>query len=86
VLLALFGATAGQAVIWYTGQFYVLYYLPTVLEVEFVTTNRIVAVALIAGTPFFVLFGALSDRIGRKPIMMTASCSRSPATCRSTAR
>jgi MFS family permease len=73
VLLALFGATAGQGVVWYTGQFYALYYLQTVLKVDFVTANVIIAIALLLGTPMFVVFGALSDRIGRKPIMM-AGC------------
>jgi MFS family permease len=71
VVLALFGATAGQGVVWYTGQFYALYYLQTVLKVEFVLANKIVATALVLGTPFFILFGALSDKIGRKPIMMS---------------
>lgn len=71
VLLALFGATAGQGVVWYTGQFYALYFLQTVLKVNFITSNTIVAVALLLATPFFVLFGWLSDRVGRKPIMMT---------------
>lgn len=71
VILALFGATAGQGVVWYTGQFYALYYLQTVLKVDFVVANQIIAVALLLGTPFFVLFGALSDRIGRKVIMMS---------------
>ncbi len=70
VLLALFGATMGQGVVWYTGQFYALYYLQTVLKVDFLVTNRIVAIALVLGTPFFIVFGALSDRIGRKPLMM----------------
>jgi MFS family permease len=73
VLLALFGVTAGQGVVWYTGQFYALYFLQTVLKIEFVTTNIIIAVALLLATPFFILFGALSDRIGRKKIMM-AGC------------
>lgn len=73
VILALFGATAGQGVVWYTGQFYALYYLQTVLKVDFVVANQIIAVALLLGTPFFVFFGALSDRIGRKVIMM-AGC------------
>ncbi len=68
---ALFGATAGQGVIWYTGQFYALYYLQTVLKINFVEANFIVAVALLLGTPFFILFGALSDQYGRKKIMMT---------------
>ncbi len=71
VLLALFGATAGQGVIWYTGQFYAFYYLQTVLKVNFVTANIITAIALLMATPFFVFFGWLSDRIGRKVIMMT---------------
>jgi MFS family permease len=73
VLVALFGATAGQGVVWYTGQFYALYYLQTVLNVNFVTANTIIAAALLLGTPLFIVFGALSDRIGRKPIMM-AGC------------
>lgn len=71
VLLALFGATAGQGVVWYTGQFYALFYLQTVLKVDFVSANIVVAAALLCGTPFFVVFGALSDKIGRKVIMMT---------------
>lgn len=70
MLLALFGATAGQAVVWYTGQFYALFFLQTVLKVNFVTANIIVAVALAIATPFFIVFGALSDKIGRKKIMM----------------
>jgi MFS family permease len=69
--LALFGATAGQAVIWYTGQFYALFFIQQVLKVNFVTANIVVAVALALGTPFFVVFGALSDKVGRKPVMMT---------------
>lgn len=73
VIIALLGATAGQGVVWYTGQFYALYYLQTVLKVNFVTANYVIAAALLLGTPLFILFGALSDRIGRKPIMM-AGC------------
>ena len=73
VLISLFGATAGQGVVWYTGQFYALFYLQTVLKVNGTTANYIVATALLLGMPFFVLFGALSDRIGRKKIMM-AGC------------
>jgi MFS family permease len=73
VILALLGATMGQGVVWYTGQFYALYYLQTVLKVDFVIANQIIAVALILGTPFFIVFGALSDKIGRKPIML-AGC------------
>jgi MFS family permease len=73
VLISLFGATAGQGVVWYTGQFYALFYLQTVLKVNATTSNYIVASALLLGMPFFVLSGALSDRIGRKKIMM-AGC------------
>ncbi len=70
VILALFGATAGQGVVWYTGQFYALFYLQTVLKVDFVVANKIVAMALLLGTPFFIVFGAASDRLGRKGLMM----------------
>jgi MFS family permease len=73
VLISLFGATAGQGVVWYTGQFYALFYLQTILKVNATSANYIVATALLMGMPFFVLFGALSDRIGRKRIMM-AGC------------
>ncbi|MBK6691214.1 MAG: MHS family MFS transporter [Myxococcales bacterium] len=70
VLLALFGATAGQAVIWYGGQFYALYFLTATLKVDYRTAYTLLIIALAAGTPFFVVFGSLSDRIGRKPIIM----------------
>lgn len=70
VLVSLFGATAGQGVVWYTGQFYALFYLQTILKVNTTSSNYIVAVALLMGMPLFVVFGALSDRIGRKRIMM----------------
>lgn len=70
VLLALFGLTAGQAVVWYTGQFYALFFLTQTLKVEAQSANILVAVALLLGTPFFVFFGWLSDKIGRKPIIM----------------
>lgn len=70
VLLALFGATAGQGVIWYTGQFYALSFIQKTGNVEFIQSNTIVAVALLLATPFFVVFGGLSDRIGRKGIML----------------
>jgi len=73
VILSLLGATMGQGVVWYTGQFYALYYMQTVLKVNFVTANYITAGALLLGTPFFILFGSLSDKIGRKKIMM-AGC------------
>ena len=73
VLISLFGATAGQGVVWYTGQFYALFYLQTILKVHATSANYIVAIALLLGMPFFVVFGALSDRIGRKRIMM-AGC------------
>ncbi|NUQ51685.1 MAG: MFS transporter [Phycisphaerales bacterium] len=71
VLLALFGATAGQGVVWYTGQFYALTFLQKSLGVDMVAANTIIACALVVATPFFIVFGGLSDRIGRKPIMMT---------------
>ncbi|MCO5298200.1 MAG: MFS transporter [Fimbriimonadaceae bacterium] len=70
VLLALFGATAGQGVVWYTGQFYALYFLQTVLKFDLVRSSLIIGAALVLATPLFVVFGALSDRIGRKNIMM----------------
>jgi MFS family permease len=72
VLISLFGATAGQGVIWYTGQFYALFYLQAILKVNPKTSNIIVAVALLLGMPFFTVFGALSDRAGRKWLMMAA--------------
>lgn len=70
VLLALVGLTAGQAVVWYTGQFYALFFLEKVLKVDGTTTGILLALGLAIGTPFFVFFGWLSDRIGRKPIIM----------------
>jgi MFS family permease len=70
VLLALFGLTAGQAVVWYTGQFYTLFFLTQTLKVDAQTANILVATSLLLGTPFFVLFGILSDRLGRKPIIL----------------
>jgi MFS family permease len=73
VLVSLFGATAGQGVVWYTGQFYALFYLQTILRVHPTSANYIVAGALLLGMPLFVVFGALSDRLGRKKIMM-AGC------------
>ena len=73
VLIALFGAVAGQAVVWYTGQFYALFFLEKTMKLDGATTNVIIAAALAIGTPFFVFFGWLSDRIGRKPIIM-AGC------------
>ncbi|HEV7386810.1 MAG TPA: MFS transporter [Phenylobacterium sp.] len=73
VLLALAGLTAGQAVVWYTGQFYSLFFLEKMLKVDGILTNELVAVALLLGTPFFVVFGWLSDKIGRKPIIL-AGC------------
>ena len=69
ILLALFGATAPEGVVWYTGQFYTLFYLTTVLKVNYITVYIILMVALSAGAPFFIVFGALSDRIGRRNIM-----------------
>jgi len=73
VLLALFGATAGQAVVWYAGQFYALFFLTQTLKVDPTTANLLIAGGLIIGTPCFILFGWLSDKIGRKPIIM-AGC------------
>jgi MFS family permease len=73
VLISLFGATAGQGVVWYTGQFYALFYLQTILKVNPRTSNIIIAIALALGMPFFTVFGALSDKIGRKKLMM-AGC------------
>jgi MFS family permease len=73
VILALVGLTAGQAVVWYTGQFYALFFLTQTLKVDAQTAQLLVAAALIIGTPFFLVFGALSDKIGRKPIIM-AGC------------
>lgn len=70
VILALFGATAGQAVVWYTGQFYALYFLTQSVKVDSTTANLLIAAALVIGTPFFIFFGWLSDKIGRKPIIM----------------
>jgi MFS family permease len=70
VLIALLGATAGQGVVWYTGQFYALSFLQNACNIEFVQSNMIISIALLLGTPFFIVFGALSDRIGRKYIMM----------------
>ena len=70
VILALLGLTAGQAVVWYTGQFYALFFLEKTLKVDGVLTNELVALALLIGTPFFVIFGWLSDKIGRKPIIL----------------
>jgi len=73
VILALLGMTAGQAVVWYTGQFYALTFLEKFLKIDGVLVNELVAVALLLGTPFFVVFGWLSDKIGRKPIIL-AGC------------
>ena len=73
VILALVGLTAGQAVVWYSGQFYALFFLTQALKVDGATANIFVAVSLLIGTPFFIVFGALSDKIGRKPIIL-AGC------------
>lgn len=73
VILALIGLTAGQAVVWYSGQFYALFFLTQALKVDLAAANIMVAVSLIIGTPFFIIFGAWSDKIGRKPIIM-AGC------------
>jgi MFS family permease len=73
VILALLGLTAGQAVVWYCGQFYALFFLTQTLKVDGTSANILIALALLIGTPFFLFFGSLSDRIGRKPIIM-AGC------------
>ena len=73
VILALVGLTAGQAVVWYSGQFYALFFLTQALKVDGATANIFVAVSLLIGTPFFIVFGSLSDKIGRKPIIL-AGC------------
>ncbi len=73
VILALFGLVAGQAVVWYTGQFYALFFLTQALKVDGATANILVAISLLLATPFFVIFGTLSDKIGRKPIIL-AGC------------
>ncbi len=73
VILALFGLVMGQAVVWYSGQFYALFFLTQALKVDGATANIMVAISLIIGTPFFVIFGSLSDKIGRKPLIL-AGC------------
>ena len=70
VLLALFGATMGQGVVWYTGQFYAQTFLLKIMNIDFDQANKLLIIALMMGTPFFVLFGWLSDKVGRKPIML----------------
>jgi hypothetical protein len=70
VILALLGAVAGQAVVWYTGQFYALFFLTQMLKVDPQAANLMIAASLLIGTPFFIVFGSLSDKIGRKPIIM----------------
>ena len=71
ILKSLFGATAGQGVVWYTGQFYALFYLTTILKLETEAARIVIAVGILLGMPLFIVFGALSDRVGRKRIMMT---------------
>jgi hypothetical protein len=73
VLLALFGAAAGQGVVWYTGQFYALFFLTITLKLDWLTAYTLIGVSLLIGTPFFVFFGSLSDRIGRLKIIL-AGC------------
>jgi len=71
VIIALFGAVAGEGVVWYTGQFYALFFLEKTIKVDGATTNILIAIALLIATPAFVFFGWLSDKIGRKPIILT---------------
>jgi len=78
-LIALFGGTAGQAVVWYTGQFYALFFLTQTMKVDGTTANLVIAAGLLLGTPFFIFFGWLSDKIGRKPILL-AGCLIAAAT------
>jgi hypothetical protein len=73
VFLALFGAAAGQGVVWYTGQFYALFFLQIYLKLDFIPTYALIGLSLLIATPFFIVFGALSDRIGRKKIIL-AGC------------
>jgi hypothetical protein len=73
VLLALLGATAGQGVVWYTGQFYALFFLTITLKLDYVSAYTLIAISLVIGTPFFIFFGWLSDRIGRLKIIL-AGC------------
>src|SRR5207302_1949707 len=70
VLLTLFGLTAGLGAVWYTSQFYALYFMQSVLKLDFLTTNICMAVALVLGTPSYILFGRLSDRYGRQPVIV----------------
>ena len=73
VLLALLGATAGQGVVWYTGQFYALFFLTITLKLDFVPAYMLIGISLVIGTPFFIFFGWLSDKIGRLKIIL-AGC------------
>src|SRR5207248_7703290 len=73
VLLVLFGATAGQGIVWYTGQFYALSFLQSVMKLDLEHSSIIVAIAIFLAMPFFTVFGALSDRIGRLKIMMAGN-------------
>ena len=79
VVIAFFGAIAGQAVVWYTGQLYAMFFLEKMLKVDGLTANSLIIIALLLATPFFLVFGALSDKIGRKPIIM-AGCALATVT------
>ncbi len=73
VLLALLGATAGQGVVWYTGQFYALFFLIITLKLDYIPAYVLIGLSLVIGTPFFIFFGWLSDRIGRLKIILAAA-------------
>src|SRR5213079_3050837 len=79
VLLALLGATAGQGVVWYTGQFYALFFLIITLKLDYISAYTLIGISLLIGTPFFIVFGWLSDRIGRLKIIL-AGCAIAAAT------